>query len=249
MINEVRNIVLSILNKNNYGYISPSDFNLFAKNAQMELFDEYFSSYNQTVNMQNLRTSGTDYANLGKTIEEFLEIFMRVDFLTQVAPSSNKYYYPSITTTGYDAYMVDRIECYDSLIPNTRLGDADKITFSRLGLLLNSNLTKPTLQYPIYTMNEEFVTVYPDTISGAESVKCYYFRYPKDPNWTYVELANGAPTFNPSQPGYQDFELAKEDEYKLVTKILQYAGLSIREVDVVQYALGQEQQQSSLNQK
>ena len=49
MINEVRNTVLSVLNKNNYGYISPSDFNLFASNAQMEIWEEYFSSYNKTI--------------------------------------------------------------------------------------------------------------------------------------------------------------------------------------------------------
>ena len=42
MINSVRNTVLAIINKNNYGYLSPNDFNLFAKQAQLDLFDEYF---------------------------------------------------------------------------------------------------------------------------------------------------------------------------------------------------------------
>ena len=41
MINEVRQTVLAILNKNNYGYISPGDFNLYAEQAQLDLFDEY----------------------------------------------------------------------------------------------------------------------------------------------------------------------------------------------------------------
>jgi len=48
MINAVRNTVLAILNKNNYGYISPADFNLFAKQAQLDIFDEYFLEYNST---------------------------------------------------------------------------------------------------------------------------------------------------------------------------------------------------------
>ena len=51
MINSVRNTVLGILNKNNYGYISPQDFNLYAKQAQLELFDEYFSDYNTAINL------------------------------------------------------------------------------------------------------------------------------------------------------------------------------------------------------
>ena len=50
MINSVRNTVFSVLNKNNYGYISPQDFNLFAKQAQLEIFENYFSNYNTAIN-------------------------------------------------------------------------------------------------------------------------------------------------------------------------------------------------------
>ena len=42
IINSVRETVLSVLNKNNYGYITPSDFNLYAKQAQLDIFEDYF---------------------------------------------------------------------------------------------------------------------------------------------------------------------------------------------------------------
>ena len=45
------------------------------------------------------------------------------------------------------------------------------------------------------------------------------------------------------QPDYQDFELPTEDEYKLVAKILEYCGISIRETQVTQFGMVQEQQQ------
>ena len=64
MINTVRNTVLSVLNKNNYGYLSPSDFNLFAKQAQLDLFESYFYQYNYQINKENARTSGTGLAHL-----------------------------------------------------------------------------------------------------------------------------------------------------------------------------------------
>jgi len=64
MINSVRNTVLSVLNKNNYGYVSPSDFNLYAQNAQVEIFEEYFSSYNKVINAENARAAGVDYADM-----------------------------------------------------------------------------------------------------------------------------------------------------------------------------------------
>ena len=50
MIDSVRKTVLSILNKNNYGYITPADFNLYAKQAQLDIFDDYFYDYNYKIN-------------------------------------------------------------------------------------------------------------------------------------------------------------------------------------------------------
>jgi hypothetical protein len=101
MINSVRNTVLSVLNKNNYGYISPSDFNLYAKQAQMELFEEYFSQYNKIINMENSRLSGTSYADIGKVTQEAIEIFSTTSTLTQVSPATNRFYLPSVSTTVY----------------------------------------------------------------------------------------------------------------------------------------------------
>lgn len=240
MINSVRNTVLSILNKNNYGYISPSDFNLLALQAQMELFEEYFSSYNKTINMENARMAGTEYANIEKNISEVLESFLRNDFLTQVSPLTNEYYLPSLTTTGYNPYMISRLTCYD---PNTslRLKDAEKVNNGRINLLLDSLLTSPTLEFPAYIIEGEKVVVYPDVINGVNSLKCSYFRTPLAPKWTYINLLNGEPAFDQTQPDYQDFELPAEDEYKLITKMLEYCGVVIREAEVSQFGSAQQQ--------
>ena len=75
MINSVRNTVLAILNKNNYGYISPQDFNLFAKQAQIDIFEDYFYQYNYQLNKENKRMSGTGYADITKGYEEVINIF------------------------------------------------------------------------------------------------------------------------------------------------------------------------------
>ena len=188
--------------------------------------------------MENSRLSGTEHADIENPIAETLESFLRNDTLTQVAPGSNKYYYPSLTTTGYNAYMVSRLTCFDG---TTRLGDAEKIANSRIYMLLDSMLTAPTTQFPAYTIDDNIITVYPDTINAVDSLKCSYFRTPLDPKWTYITLPNGEPSFDQSQPDYQDFELPAEDEYKLVTKILEYAGISIREIEVSQFGSAQQQ--------
>ncbi len=112
MINTVRNTVLSILNKNNYGYLSPSDFNLFSKQAQLEIFESYFSQYNTQINKENVRLSGTGIANLSKSIEESMDLFSMTKGLNINSSIAGSYFMPSITTTGDDYYFVNKVLVY-----------------------------------------------------------------------------------------------------------------------------------------
>jgi hypothetical protein len=309
MINGVRNAVLSVLNKNNYGYISPSDFNLYAANSQMEIFEEYFSNYNKVINAENARLSGVDYADMEQPIAEVLEYFLRTDYLSKI--SANKFSMPTPTTTGYYTYMLLDIKCKPvvlrtgtntsvvasqlvdstalfttygiaagdvvtnlttglvstvlSVVSNTVLSldsniflavgnayaiissatvvQAEKVINNKLSLLVNSNLTQPTVEFPVYALQGNELTFYPVTIVNKGQIEATYFRYPAVPKWTYITLANGEPVFDQSQNDYQDFELPTEDEYKLVTKILEYCGMSIRETQVTQFGMSQEQAQ------
>jgi hypothetical protein len=323
MINEVRNSVLAVLNKNNYGYISPSDFNLYAKNAQMELFEEYFSNYNKTISLENLRQVGTDYADINKTIAEVLDQFLVYDYLmpffTPQGYFSNRYNVPNaVDNVSGESYMINKIMYYSNNIANASassaitstnaitcdptdfvalnvsLGDiilnlssftystvvgintintpndtiitaddifligslpniaifsvsqfseAERVTNGKIDMLNASHLTSPTLKYPAYTQTQNSIVVYPYVTSQSKfgAVKAAYFRYPKDPKWTYISLSGGEPVFSQSQPDYQDFEMPFEDGYKLVMKICQYCGISIREADVTNFAMAQEQ--------
>jgi len=119
MINSVRNTVFSVLNKNNYGYISPQDFNLFAKQAQLEIFENYFYNYNTQINKENARVSGSGYADLTKAIEEGIDVFSVTNplSLSNTPPTiSNVYQLPSLTTTGDDYYLINKVLIYDSFI-------------------------------------------------------------------------------------------------------------------------------------
>ena len=201
--------------------------------------------------MENQRLSGTSYADIRQVLEEAIEIFSTTSTLTQVAPATNRFYLPSVTTTGYDYYMINKILCYDASVnPRVFKGQAEKVNHSKITLLNTSNLTSPTEQYPAYTQEGGILTIYPATINLPNEVEAQYFRYPKDPKWTYITLANGEPVFDQSQPDYQDFEIPAEEEYKLVMKILQYAGVEIREMTPVQFGVAQEQhEQPSFSQQ
>ena len=98
------------MNKNNYGYISPSDFNLFAKQAQLDIFDDYFYQYNQLINKENARLSGTGYADVAKGYEEVIDMFSETKTLTQNL--LNQYFLPSQNTTSDDYYLINKVLCF-----------------------------------------------------------------------------------------------------------------------------------------
>ena len=233
MINEVRQTVLAILNKNNYGYISPGDFNLYAEQAQLDLFEDYFYAYNYQNNIENSRTSGTGYADIKKGYEEVIDFFSVTLPLTQNA--ANVFFMPSQVTTGSDYYLINKV------LIGTDSREAERVSHSKITLLNQSLLTAPSNLYPAYTSEGENMTVFPATFNQPGDVVCQYIRYPRPPRWTYVDLGTqGEPVFDQSQPDYQDFELFEDDTNDLIMKILQYAGVSIRESSVVQYASAQE---------
>lgn len=308
MINTVRNTVLSVLNKNNYGYLSPSDFNLFSKQAQMDIFESYFYQYNYQINKENKRSSGTGYADITKGLEEVIDEFSKTDYLRY--SNANKFFLPSATTTGEDYYLINKILAYQTFRVNgtitsvsanqlvdltatftatVAIGDvvvntttyssaevtaivsdtvlsldgdiftslpgdysifssvqneAERVGHSKITMLNSSPFTAPSEIFPVYTEESGAASIFPKKMKNDGQVLAQYIRYPKEPKWTYIVLANGEPAFDAGQSDYQDFELPLDDEVTLVTKILQYAGISIREASVSQFANGEEQKEN-----
>jgi len=236
MINSVRNTVLAVINKNNYGYISPSDFNLFAKQAQLDLFDKYFSNYNQQVNEENARLSGTGYADVKKGYEEVIDTFSVTAQLAQSA--ANVYTLPS------DYYIINKVLCSSGGIYK---GQGERVSHSKITVLNNSLLTAPSVNFPAYTQESNLITIFPTTFNGATDIDAQYIRYPLDPKWSFTSISNGSPVFDQSQADYQDFELPIDDSNNLVAKILQYAGISVKEVDVFKFGQIEEQMQNQQN--
>ena len=227
-INSVRNSILAICNKNNYGYISPSDFNLFAKVAQIEIFAEYMKLYNYYINRENDRTSGSDLADVAEKAREDIEVFVTEAGLINVPPTTNGF---SIFTEPSDLYHLNLLT-YALAAPSTKTVKIDKVSRLDAAYLANANLCPPTLEHPVFAQSDGKVRVLPLQITS--SVNAVYIRYPLVPTWGYLSLSSGEPVYDLATS--QDFEVAGEDEPRLVQKILEVAGLSIREPDVYRFA-------------
>ncbi len=261
-INQVRETVLSILNKNNYGYISPLDFNLFAEQAQLDLFEDYFYEYNNEINAQNKRMSGTGHADIGRQINEVIDTFTQFKNLTLSAGSVQTFDLPSdwYTLTNVEWVLADAGGVFISS------NEAERVGEYKIRRLLKSNLTAPSKEFPAYVFSQmgrpvtegpgtgtygnlgNQLTLYPaPTGTNTLEANLTYIRYPKKPNWTYATITGGIAVFNDSDADYQDFELPLSDQPDLIMKILQFAGLSVRELEAVKFGMQQEAQTTQEN--
>jgi len=232
-VNQVRNVVMELLNKNNQGYASPFEFNTFSQLAQMEIFEDLFYQYTNWLNKENKRMSNTEYANIPKNIREQIDVFATYtttsNFTYDLANNLWSY-------SGSDLYRAGNLSLVNA---QGKKIDIEEVNKSEINKHINSNMIAPTFTYPIYEKIGESFRIYPQLTSGY-SAELFFLRKPKNPNWTYINV-NGNPVYNASASDLQNFELHPSNYVPLIMKILGYMGLNLREEQVIQVANNEEQ--------
>lgn len=71
-VNTVYQTVLSILNKEQRGYMTPDEFNKVATQVQLEIFESYFNDLNQQLRVPQ---TNVEYADRQNSVDECLAIF------------------------------------------------------------------------------------------------------------------------------------------------------------------------------
>ena len=236
-VDTVYQTVLALANKEQRGYITPQEFNLFARQAQMEIFEQYFYDLDQI--KRGVQTTSSSFS---PNIKQILE-----DYLSKFLSSANILY------TGVNASLpVDHYKCSSAiLVHGQNRYNIEKVSRAE-ALKINSSgyLTKPNVRRPIYyTAPNNRITLVAnfEEYDNLERLVIYsYFRKPKDPNWTYLVI-NEKAIWSPNA-STQHFELDKAEERTLILKILQYAGVSIKELTLTQVA-GQADANTTAQQK
>ncbi len=208
--------VLSILNKEQRGYVTPQEFNLFANQAQMDLFEQYFYDINQFGRMHGNDTEFSDMLNI---LNEKINLFEVTAAMTR---SNNYWVAPSdlyrIGTLIYNNIEVERINQKEFLYIN------------------QAPLTKPTDARPVFVASDDGYKVY-GTAELTAGVTCNYIKRPAQVIWNYT-TSGGVALYNSTTS--VDFPLHASEETELVMKILELAGISTRELQVYQIAAQEE---------
>jgi len=228
-IDTVYQRVLVFANKEQRGYITPQEFNLFANQAQLEIFEQYFYDLNQFA-----RAPGNDYvyADIDDMLEEKIQVFENTD--------------GSGTVSGYTGggaggvnkilpnyiYRVHRIELDNR---NCEILKTKDFNEARWG----GPLTKPSHKRPIANIRRGIMRVVGDNNDFLTPTGVFYFRRPATVSWGYFVI-NDKALYDVNENKTTHFELHPSEETELVYKILKYAGLSMQRNDIAKGGQGLE---------
>jgi len=234
VIDNVYQKVLALANKEQRGYITPQEFNLFADRAQNEIYENYF--YQLSVAEQKPKNQ-MQQSDSKEVIEQKLSFFVEDTPVTETATGSC-----SLTTINHSRII--------KVIGESTNANkvVERVSSREINYILENPLTAPTSNRPVYFFDgtTDTINIRPVTGSQANAYRVEHYVTPNTPNWGYV-VVNEKALYN--APTSTNFELHVSEEENLVNKILILAGITIQKPDLQQAGAGQmqitQQQQNS----
>ena len=238
-IDTVYQRVLAILNKEQRGYVTPQEFNLFANQAQLDIFEQYFYDINQ---FGRLSGNDTEFSDMLNILNEKINIFETTSDMVW----ANNYWNPPANLYRMGSIVYENTITTKSLYPtpNTVVTtkvpvEVERINYNEYLYIAQSGMTKPTNSRPVFVANTEGYKVYGATEVTLADVKCNYIKKPNEAAWSY-QMVFGEALYDSTTS--TDFELHPSEETELVTKILEFASLAIEDIQMYQVAAGMEAQ-------
>tara|TARA_R110002096_G_scaffold122162_3_gene264465 strand:- start:334 stop:1248 length:915 start_codon:yes stop_codon:yes gene_type:complete len=149
--------VLAIANKEQRGYITPQEFNLFANQAQLDIFEQYFYDINQ---FNRVPGNDTEYSNMLDLLNEKISIFQKYQQSVSLDSSA-------IGTLPSDVYRLGTVMYTGATYPI----ELDEISQSDVLDLEKSALTRAKLSRPYYTrQTKTTIKIYPSILSSSTAV-------------------------------------------------------------------------------
>lgn len=222
-VDTVYKTVLLILNKEQRGYMTPDEFNKIGQQVQLEIFEKYFEDLNQIVRAPQ---TDADYADRLSYLEEKLSVF----------ENTNTFNVSNGVATLLDVHRLNTVT-YNNI-------ELQKLGKKEYYNIIKSPLTKPTESYPIYLQEGNSLKIEPTTISA---VNASFIKKPLPIKWNFTFDAN-LNIYVYTVTGSTNFELHSSEQTEVILRILAYAGIIIRDPQIVQAATAQVQQQN-INEK
>ncbi|OYY99569.1 MAG: hypothetical protein B7Y37_13845 [Sphingobacteriia bacterium 28-36-52] len=211
-VNEVYQLILYIVNKNQNGYLSPDEFNLTINQAQVSYMDYLVGQFQQ---YQAGRPIPTVQFGNNETTRQRVTPFIYNQLL-------------AVDANGFSSYPSDYL-----LTDTMFTGLYGKIKFVQQDYLanyLNSRIA-PVATNPIYLIEREGFRFYPNDIAQA---RVSYIKSPRTIVYGYTLNGDGLPVYNPStsvDPEWQELDLLE-----IISRALRMISENLKDVSVANYA-------------
>tara|TARA_R110000823_G_C15841213_1_gene491208 strand:+ start:5 stop:730 length:726 start_codon:yes stop_codon:yes gene_type:complete len=223
--------VLAVANKEQRGYITPQQFNLFVNQAQMDIFEQYF--YDLELREKSTEDDEGSVSNMVELIDNKIGVFTSIHDVL----------YGTVFRTTHPV----------SLLPVYRTGriiaggyTAKKVSENEANNLIGSTFHKSALsKNPIYRdsmTNGEDIEVFNNAGQLITGVTCEYVVKPAKAEWGY-SLVGGKALYNATRSSNSQLHASEESE--LVDKILVLAGLSLRSPELSSVALQNQEKETN----
>lgn len=248
-VDTVYKTVLLILNKEQRGYITPDEFNKTATQVQLDIFEQYFEDLNQQLRVPQ---SDYDYSDRQMSIDEKISPFKTEG---DCVYGSGKFNLPILDTDG-NTVINSGAEPTTTQVSFYKLGtpiftpptgfdtELQRLPRNEFYNIEKSPLTASTEDFPTYLYESNKLTVRPKSIQSGVSTS--FIRKPRNANWAFDLGTVGQYIYNSANS--TNFELNASEQVEVITRILFYSGVIIRDPQVIQVA-AQEIQQNEINQK
>ena len=225
-VDNVYQKVLAICNKEQRGYVTPQEYNLFAYKAQNEIFDNYFHGFKTATRKP---TNQMLYADEVEMTEEKLHPF-HVDTTvnTSTASLTVPTMYKMIGLTRGNGTKVTQLN--KSEAQYTEANPLTRATLTRSVFVREDNNTLTI--YPAPSTTTYNIDTDSNGTLDAETFEVSYYSRPGAPRWGYVVSNQEKPLYNPSTS--VDFSLHQGEEENLVSRILILAGVTIQKPEIQQ---------------
>jgi len=159
--------VLALANKEQRGYITPQEFNLFANQAQMSIFEQYFYEKNQ---YNRLPKDNTPYADLNHLLEEKISIFKKRN---QPVTITNAFGDGTLPT---DVYRLDNVIRFSlTSVGGSTANIIEEVTEDEFILNERSPLAAATIKRPVYVRNSETsIKISPRNTDPSKSAAVFF---------------------------------------------------------------------------
>mgnify|MGYP000850611190 FL=1 len=212
-VDEVYKLMQFIINKNQSGYLSPSEFNIVINQAQRNYFDLLLGELQQYQYQRPQPRIG--YSSNENSRNRLTPLIVGATLAVDLA--------------GFSLYPDD----YEQLDTMWTVSGYNKIRYAENNRLTSylSSVIDPIESNPIYIIEQNGFRFFPNNIGQAV---LYYVKTPSIINWAFTLDVNGRPIYNQllsTQPVWHE-----QDMMQIISRALAMVGVNLQAPQLIQYS-------------